>query len=177
MCEAICTVTPMETIKVKFIHDQMTSEKPRFRGFFHGVYTIVKESGISGIYKGLLPTILKQSTNQGIRFVTYEKVRSWLTGKNKDRKLTFVEVLFAGGIAGAASVFGNTPIDVVKTRMQGLEAHKYRSTWDCVVSIAKNEGLLAFYKGTTPRLGRVCLDSALVFTFYENIVKLLDKLW
>jgi solute carrier family 25 citrate transporter 1 len=70
-----------------------------------------------------------------------------------------------GVIAGAASVFGNTPLDVVKTRMQvglrrwkggdgssgqglaaelwllqGLEAHKYRNTWDCGLQILKNEG-------------------------------------
>ncbi len=31
-----------------------------------------------------------------------------------------------------------------------------------------------FYKGTTPRLGRVCFDVAIVFTLYENVMKLLD---
>ena len=29
-----------------------------------------------------------------------------------------VRTFFIGGLAGAASVFGNTPIDVIKTRMQ-----------------------------------------------------------
>ena len=41
-------------------------------------------------------------------------------------------------------MFGNTPVDVVKTRMQGLEAHKYKNSWDCVKKIAKNEGLKAY---------------------------------
>jgi len=30
--------------------------------------------------------------------------------------------LIGGGLAGAASVFANTPVDVIKTMMQGLEA-------------------------------------------------------
>lgn len=36
----------------------------------------------------------------------------------------------------------NTPIDVIKTRMQGLSAHKYSSVWDCAVQIATKEGAL-----------------------------------
>ena len=40
-------------------------------------------------------------------------------------------------------MFGNTPIDVVKTRLQGLDAHKYKNTWDVVVKIAKYEGFRA----------------------------------
>ncbi|KAK0058739.1 tricarboxylate transport protein mitochondrial, partial [Biomphalaria pfeifferi] len=40
--EAIFAVTPMETVKVKFINDQ-TSPNPRFKGFFHGVRCIVSE--------------------------------------------------------------------------------------------------------------------------------------
>ena len=44
VCEAILVVTPMETVKVKFINDQR-SANPRFRGFFHGVGVIVKEFG------------------------------------------------------------------------------------------------------------------------------------
>ena len=42
--EAILAVTPMETVKVKFINDQR-SPNPRFKGFFHGVSLIVKEHG------------------------------------------------------------------------------------------------------------------------------------
>lgn len=34
-----------------------------------------------------------------------------------------------------------------------------------------------FYKGTVPRLGRVVFDVAFVFTFYENVMKLLDYVW
>jgi solute carrier family 25 citrate transporter 1 len=45
-------------------------------------------------------------------------------------------------------VFGNTPIDVVKTRMQGIEASRYKNTLDCARQILVNEGPKAFYKGT-----------------------------
>lgn len=44
--EAILVVCPMETIKVKFIHDQ-TQPNPQYRGFFHGVRTIVRQQGLS----------------------------------------------------------------------------------------------------------------------------------
>ncbi|KAK9753263.1 Mitochondrial carrier protein [Popillia japonica] len=36
ICEAIFAVTPMETIKVKFINDRRRPN-PQFHGFFHGV--------------------------------------------------------------------------------------------------------------------------------------------
>ena len=35
--------------------------------------------------------------------------------------------------------------------MQGLEAHKYKNTYDCAKQIMLNEGPRAFYKGTIPR--------------------------
>ena len=47
MSEAVVVVCPMETIKVKFIHDQ-TQPHPQFRGFFHGVRTIVRQQGEGG---------------------------------------------------------------------------------------------------------------------------------
>lgn len=34
-----------------------------------------------------------------------------------------------------------------------------------------------FYKGTVPRLGRVCLDVAIVFIIYDEVVKFLNKVW
>jgi solute carrier family 25 citrate transporter 1 len=41
--------------------------QPKYKGFFHGVATIVKEEKIGGVYKGLVPTILKVSTAQATR--------------------------------------------------------------------------------------------------------------
>lgn len=37
--------------------------------------------------------------------------------------------------------------------------------------------LSSFYKGTVPRLGRVCLDVAIVFIIYEEVVKVLNAVW
>ena len=42
--EAIFAVTPMETLKVKFINDQ-TSANPKYKGFFHGIREIIKSQG------------------------------------------------------------------------------------------------------------------------------------
>lgn len=44
VCEAVVAVTPMETIKVKFVHDQRSAQ-PKFKGFYHGVRTIIATEG------------------------------------------------------------------------------------------------------------------------------------
>uniref|UniRef100_A0A8C6ZJ45 Citrate transport protein n=1 Tax=Nothoprocta perdicaria TaxID=30464 RepID=A0A8C6ZJ45_NOTPE len=176
VAEAVVVVCPMETVKVKFIHDQC-SPQPKYRGFFHGVREIVREQGLKGTYQGLTATVLKQGSNQAIRFFVMTSLKNWYKGDDPNKVINpFVTGVF-GALAGAASVFGNTPLDVVKTRMQGLEAHKYKSTWDCAYQIMKHEGPLAFYKGTVPRLGRVCLDVAIVFVIYDEVVKFLNKVW
>lgn len=174
--EAIFAVTPMETVKVKFINDQR-SGNPRFRGFFHGVGIIIREQGIGGVYKGLTATILKQGSNQAIRFYVMESMKAWYKGEDKNKKIPKLLVGAFGAVAGACSVFGNTPLDVVKTRMQGLEATKYKNTVDCAIQIWKHEGPLAFYKGTVPRLGRVCLDVAITFMIYDSFMELFNKVW
>lgn len=176
MLEAIFAVTPMETVKVKFINDQR-SANPKFKGFFHGVGQIVKAEGISGVYKGVTATIMKQGSNQAIRFYVLETLRDIYKGGDKNKETPKLLVGAFGAVAGAASVFGNTPIDVVKTRMQGLEASKYKGTMDCFLQIWKNEGPRAFYKGTVPRLSRVCLDVAITFMIYESFMDLFNKFW
>jgi len=179
VAEAVLAVCPMETVKVRFI-DDLNRAQPQFRNFFHGVATIVRAEGFGGVYKGLFPTVLKQGSNQAIRFLVYgECNKLWQRGSERTQlhDVKWWQSMISGAVAGAASVYGNTPIDVIKTRMQGIEASKYRSTLHCAQEIYRNEGLRAFYKGTTPRLGRVCLDVGLVFTIYAQVRGLLDKVW
>lgn len=174
--EAILAVTPMETVKVKFINDQ-ASPNPRFKGFFHGVREIVRTEGLKGTYQGVTATIMKQGSNQAIRFFVMETLKDWYRGGDPTKPVNKLVVGMFGAVAGAASVFGNTPIDVVKTRMQGLDAHKYKNTFDCMLQIAKHEGFPAFYKGTIPRLSRVCLDVAITFMIYDSFMDLFNQIW
>jgi solute carrier family 25 citrate transporter 1 len=39
--------------------------------------------------------------------------------------------LLAGGFAGFCSVMANNPVDVIKTKMQGVDAQRYAGFLDC----------------------------------------------
>lgn len=165
--EAIFAVTPMETIKTKLIQTN--------QGLIPGVRSILAESGIAGLYQGLLATILKQSSNQGLRFMFFNKYKDIITdnGKQPMHPLTS---LVGGMAAGCFSTLGNNPFDVVKTQMQGKDAKEYSSTLDCFGKILKNEGLRGFYKGVVPRMGRVVPGQGVIFMSFESIQDFVEKI-
>lgn len=47
----------------------------------------------------------------------------------------------------------------------------------CLFPSPLSVSVFRFYKGTVPRLGRVCLDVAIVFIIYEEVVKVLNAAW
>ncbi|RWS10334.1 Tricarboxylate transport protein-like protein [Dinothrombium tinctorium] len=174
IAEAIFADIAVETVKVKFIDDQLRA-KPKYKGFFHGIGVIIREEGGKGVYKGVTATIIKQGSNQAIRFYTVETMKSWYTAGDPNKRINNLIVGCFGAIGGALSVFVNNPIDVIKTRMQGLEAIKYKGPFHCFYQIAKYEGLPAFYKGIIPRQFRVCLEVAISFMIYDSLSDLLNK--
>lgn len=168
--EAIFVTTPQETIKVRLIDDAFRKEGPRYNSFFHGVKSIAGEHGMMGLYKGLFPTIIKVSTAQATRFGIFNFIPA-------EKRNTPLKAAASGAFAGGVSVLLFQGIDVVKSRMQGLEAQKYTSTGHCVKEILKNEGPMAFYKGVGPRLTRVCCEVAITMSLYGEVVKVLNKVW
>jgi solute carrier family 25 citrate transporter 1 len=98
--EAILAVTPMETIKTKLIERNL--------GLVPGVRAIIAESGVMGLYQGLFATILKQSSNQGLRFMFFNKYKDTVTDNGK-KKLTPIMALLGGMAAGCFSTLGNNP--------------------------------------------------------------------
>jgi solute carrier family 25 citrate transporter 1 len=168
--EAIFVTTPQETIKIKLIDDMFAREVPRFNGFFHGVSTIIKEEGFGGIYHGLAPTILKVATAQGTRFGVFNVIPT-------EYRKTPAGTAACGAFAGGVSVVLFQGIDVIKSRMQGLDAAKYRSSLHCLQDLVQNEGILALYKGVGPRISRVCAEVAITMTLYGEVVKMLNKYW
>ncbi|GAU94912.1 hypothetical protein RvY_06611 [Ramazzottius varieornatus] len=176
LCEAVLAVTPVESIKVKFI-DDMNSPERRYRGLFHGIRTIVHEHGFRGIYQGVTPTIMKSMSSQGTRFFIVESLKDWRKQRNPGKSIPKPLTAVFGAIGGAVSVLINAPADAVKTRMQGLEAGKYRNTIHCVQQMWKHEGTLVFYNGVIPRFVRVPIETAIVFSVYDVIRENLDAVW
>ena len=163
--EAVIVVTPQETLKTKLIHDKL-SEQPKYRNLFHGIYSIIQNQGLGGCYKGVIPTLLKQSSNQGVRFVVFEDTKKTL---NKFIPVQVVVDLMSGAFAGFCSTMFNNPVDVVKTKMQGIDAGKYNGFGDCFMSVYRKQGIMGFYMGIGPRLVRVILDVSLTFAIFHQL--------
>lgn len=165
--EAILAVTPMETIKTKLIETNL--------GMVAGVRLIIKESGVAGLYQGLAPTIAKQASNQGLRFMFFNWYKELVMEYLGTKTLHPLQSLLGGMAAGCFSTLGNNPFDVIKTQMQGRNASKYTSSLDCAVKLFKADGIGAFYRGVVPRMGRVVPGQGVIFMSFEAIQDFVEK--
>ncbi|THH16216.1 hypothetical protein EW146_g4388 [Bondarzewia mesenterica] len=174
MMEAIFAVTPSETIKTKLIDDAKRPQ-PQYKGLVHGTVSIVRQEGITGIYRGLFPVMMRQGANSAIRFTTYATLKQFVQSRTRPGQALPGSVTFGiGAIAGFVTVYTTMPLDVIKTRMQSLEARaQYRNSFHCAYRIFTEEGIRRFWTGTTPRLARLILSGGIVFTIYEKMILLI----
>jgi len=176
MVEAVIAVTPSETIKTKLI-DDAKRPNPQYRGLVHGTMSIIRQEGFLGIYRGLFPVMMRQGANSAVRFTTYSTLKQFVQGTARPGQQLPTGITFAiGAIAGLVTVYTTQPLDVIKTRMQSLSARQqYRNSFHCGYRILTEEGLLRFWTGTTPRLARLIMSGGIVFTVYENVMKLIER--
>lgn len=177
LLESVVAVTPFEAIKTALIDDRQTARPKYQNGVVSGTVKLVRDLGFRGIYAGLVPVLLRQAANQAVRLGSYNAIKTMVqlaTGTRPDEPLSLAATFAVGSFAGIITVYSTMPIDTVKTRMQALGADKlYTSTLNCFVRIFKDEGLLTFWKGATPRLGRLVLSGGIVFTIYEKMLVLM----
>lgn len=164
--EAVLAVTPIETLKTRVADDQRMNTK-RYTGSFDALVKIIKSEGLAGVYRGVAPTIMKQGTNQMVRFPVQQASMQIITMGDDSKRTSPLYNGLAGCMAGAVSVLVTMPQDTLKTRMQGEDAKKlYKGTMDCARQIIQKEGFMFFYTGTWPRLVRVSLDVGITFFIY-----------
>ncbi|KAK0459396.1 mitochondrial carrier domain-containing protein [Desarmillaria tabescens] len=182
--EAVAVVTPMEVVKIRLQAQQHSLadplEAPRYRNAAHAVYKIVKEEGVSTLYRGVSLTALRQATNQGANFTVYQELKKAFHRYQPDLPdLPSWQHMFIGLISGAAGPMSNAPIDTIKTRLQKSTAIPGQSAFRRITIIAedmwKTEGVRSFYKGITPRILRVAPGQAIVFAVYERVSKLIER--
>ncbi|THH08937.1 hypothetical protein EW146_g8833 [Bondarzewia mesenterica] len=178
--EAVLVVTPMEVVKIR-LQAQMHSladplEAPRYRNAGHAVYTIVREEGISALYRGVSLTAFRQATNQGANFTAYQELKKFAQRMQPNLvELPSYQHMVIGLISGAMGPFSNAPIDTIKTlrvpgRLVGVRPHPV-----IAMEMWKQEGVRSFYKGITPRVLRVAPGQAIVFAVYERVRLIIER--
>merc|ERR1712222_85496 len=173
--EAVCAVTPVETLKTRVTDDQRRGTG-NYKGTADALVKIFKSEGPLGLYRGALPTILKQGTNQAVRMPLQVQLMGVITmgdeSKNKNPLLNGA----AGFLAGCGSVFLTQPQDCVKSRMQSEAAKElYSGTVDCAMKMMKSDGPSAFFAGAIPRMVQVGMTSGISFALFPVISQLLNK--
>ncbi|AQZ16633.1 CTP1 (YBR291C) [Zygosaccharomyces parabailii] len=180
LLESVVAVTPFEALKTALIDDRQALQ-PKYqnngRGLFMNHVQLARDMGFKGLYNGILPVSMRQAANQAVRLGCYNKIKTMVqdyTHAPKDKPLSSGKTFIVGAFSGIVTVYTTMPIDTVKTRMQSLEAKKYSSTLNCFFRVYKDEGLKTFWKGATPRLGRLVLSGGIVFTIYEKVLSILN---
>ncbi|KIY66460.1 mitochondrial carrier [Cylindrobasidium torrendii FP15055 ss-10] len=184
--EAVLVVTPMEVIKIRLQAQQHSLadplEVPKYRNAAHAAFSVVREEGFSALYRGVSLTALRQATNQGANFTTYQELKALASKWQPDvqGELPTYQTMPIGFISGATGPMFNAPIDTIKTRLQKSAAPPGMSAAKRIFFIAeemyKKEGIRSFYKGLTPRVLRVAPGQAIVFAVYEKVSTLLDMM-
>lgn len=185
LTEAVLIVTPFEVIKTR-LQKQKGLDKSlfKYKGPLHCAKTIFREEGVLALWKGNVPTMLRQGINQLFLFGPYDTLKYKLYGLQRDQVATSSQAFTLGLIAGSLGPFFNNPIDVCKTRLmaqetpKSAEAHvkpKYTGTLQCIATIYREEGVRSLMRGCMMRIARVAPGMAITFTVIEKVTDYAKK--
>lgn len=190
--EGVLVVTFGETLKTKMIENRLRPKHAQFHGVVDAVRQTIQTEGPSGLYRGVVPVTLKQSSNAMVRFTSYNAILN-LIDRAFEGHIGGVKPILAGASAGVVTVYATMPFDSIKTRLQATHnPAATAATFACLNTMIREEGVKSLWRGTTPRLMRLtvrryhttchvfCADDflkvsgAVSFWVYENVTRLLE---
>ncbi|KYQ59289.1 Calcium-binding mitochondrial carrier protein Aralar1 [Trachymyrmex zeteki] len=136
-------------------------------------WTVVKELGLFGLYKGARACFLRDVPFSAIYFPMYAHTKARLADEGGYN--TPLSLLVSGAIAGVPAAALVTPADVIKTRLQVVAREgqtTYNGLLDCARKIFKEEGARAFWKGATARVFRSSPQFGVTLFTYELLQRL-----
>jgi solute carrier family 25 carnitine/acylcarnitine transporter 20/29 len=164
-------LAPIENVKIRL---QAQTDFKHFRGPMHCLSTLYQQFGIRGIYKGMVPTLWRDSWSYGVYFAAYEATKRKFQGEEMTASPS--QTFLSGGLAGVISWLLVYPVDVIKSRLQedSLIQPKYKGMRDCFEQSIKNEGYKVLFRGLSPTLLRTFIVSGANFLVYEMVSKSLS---
>ncbi|CAI2377181.1 unnamed protein product [Moneuplotes crassus] len=150
---------PIEHIKIK---------KQAYSSGNISYSSIARAEGLSGLFRGLIPTLAREVPSCGVYFASYGYFKRVLKvdqmGQN-DQSMKSLYIFLSGGLAGQLSWIACYPIDLVKSVMQNNS--EYSSMMCTYRHLLAQNGYKIFFKGLGICLVRAFPVNGITLLLYE----------
>ncbi|KAL5376830.1 hypothetical protein DPSP01_010241 [Paraphaeosphaeria sporulosa] len=145
-----------------------------YKGAADGMSQIYRNEGIKGLYRGVVPAMIRTGFGSSVQLPTYFFAKRRLVkhfGMDEGMPLHIASSTASGFVVCCVM----HPPDTVMSRMYNQTGNLYSSAFDCLYRTVKTEGLLAVYKGYFAHLARILPHTILTLTLAEQTNKLMRR--
>ncbi|KAG2344028.1 mitochondrial carrier [Suillus weaverae] len=161
---------PIDSIKTR-MQVFATSPAAVYTGIGNAFTRISSTEGMRALWRGVSSVILGAGPAHAVHFGTYEAMKELAGGNAAGNQ--WLATSLAGASATIASDALMNPFDVIKQRMQ-VHQSEFRSVFTALRVVYQKEGLAAFYVSYPTTLTMSVPFTAVQFTVYEHMKKLLN---
>lgn len=181
---ATAVIQPIDMVKVRLQlagEGVKTGPRPSALGI---TKDIIAQGRVLDLYNGLSAGLLRQAVYTTARLGFFDTFSNTLSAraKEKGKTISFGERAAAGLSAGGLAAMVGNPADLALIRMQsdGLKPKEaranYKSVFDALIRISKNEGIGALWAGAYPTVVRAMALNFGQLTFFAESKQQLKKL-
>ncbi|KNE54858.1 hypothetical protein AMAG_00806 [Allomyces macrogynus ATCC 38327] len=155
---------------------QQTTPSSRRMSFKDTWNSIVREEGVTGLWKGLKPSMVLVS-NPAITYGMFERLKTSML-RGQDRPLKSWEVFFIGAVAKSLATVVTYPYIMAKVRLQWKPTTKeqmedpnlqYKGAIDVLQKVLKTDGFTGWYNGMQAQITKAVFSQALLFMLKDKI--------
>eukprot|EP00523_Entomoneis_sp_CCMP467_P006851 CAMPEP_0168727986 /NCGR_PEP_ID=MMETSP0724-20121128/5453_1 /TAXON_ID=265536 /ORGANISM="Amphiprora sp., Strain CCMP467" /LENGTH=298 /DNA_ID=CAMNT_0008774821 /DNA_START=81 /DNA_END=977 /DNA_ORIENTATION=+ len=162
---AVITVTFIHPIDVVKTRIQVSTEYGKM-GMGGTAAHVVKNEGISGLWKGVNAAWLREASYTSLRLGLYEPIKVAFGATGSDA--TFAKKFLAGSAAGALGSLAGNPFDVLKTKLMTSGGKEMPSMMKTAMELYGNQGVQGFYRGIDSNIARAMVLNGTKMGVYDQ---------
>jgi len=173
----LVVTNPLFVVKTRMaLQLRHTRTEPHHFRTIPSLVHIVKREGWKGLFRGMVPSAFSVP-QAAIQFSVYEQIKARLKALHHSSDyLSSYEYFGAGACSKLISSVIVYPSQVIRSHLLHEES-RMPSAWQTLTTIARQDGIVALYKGLSCQLLRVIPQAAIALATYEMILKYLKLSW
>jgi solute carrier family 25 2-oxodicarboxylate transporter 21 len=168
-------VTPLQVVKVRL---QSKEYLGQYRNTADCFRKVLADEGFRALFTGVGATAYRNSIWNGVYFGLVHEFKSMSMRGDESPIQKALGTSALSLVAGALATCVNAPADTAKSRIQlqdsRADVQRYRTTFQTLALILKEEGPKACYKGFAPKACRMALGGAVGMPIFDAVNSLLS---